>query len=113
MGPEARIQQHVVQWAKKKYGKKIKLKKNQAGRYGSNGWPDYEVFRAAFLNTSARLQQPGAVLFIEFKAPGEKPTPLQAEVLGQLHEMGFGTAVVDDVRVGQILIEDFMKEGGW
>lgn len=46
----------------------------------------------------------GVVFFIEFKAPGKKPTPLQLHELCQLHEWGVGAFVIDDVEAGKLLV---------
>ena len=39
----------------------------------------------------------GRVLFVEFKAPGKEPTPLQAEEHAKLREAGLTVSVHDDV----------------
>lgn len=110
-GPEAKIQDKVIKWAKETYRKQIECKKNQAGRYGSNGWSDYEIFRAEHELLSGT--RPAAVLFLEFKAPGAEATELQAMRLKRLREMGFATGLADSVELGQEIIKDFMDEGGW
>lgn len=50
----------------------------------SVGWPDLLV-----------LIPGGVVLFMECKAPGKKPTPLQLHIMGKLNELGFATTVCD------------------
>ena len=110
-GPEAKIQDKVIKWAKETYRKQIECKKSQAGRYGSNGWSDYEIFRAEHELLSGT--RPAAVLFLEFKAPGAEATELQAMRLKRLREMGFATGLADSVELGQEIIKDFMDEGGW
>jgi hypothetical protein len=59
------------------------------------GWPD------------RLLLYKGHVLFIEFKAPGEKPTKLQEWMHGKLREQGFRVEVVDDTTIGRKLIQDW------
>ena len=58
------------------------------GGKSQNGWPD----RIYLYRTYA--------FFIEFKAPGEKPTPLQAHIHLMLIQAGFKVEVVDNVERG-------------
>jgi hypothetical protein len=43
------------------------------------------------------LSAGGRVVFIEFKAPGKKPTPLQAAWHARLRALGFEVHVIDNV----------------
>lgn len=43
------------------------------------------------------MLSPGRVTFIEFKAPGKKPTPLQAAWHAKLRALGFTVHVIDNV----------------
>ena len=43
------------------------------------------------------MLSPGRVVFIEFKAPGKKPTPLQAAWHSRLRALGFEVHVIDNV----------------
>tara|TARA_R110000868_G_scaffold19297_2_gene83092 strand:+ start:8830 stop:9093 length:264 start_codon:yes stop_codon:yes gene_type:complete len=43
------------------------------------------------------LSAGGRVVFIEFKAPGKKPTPLQAAWHSRLRALGFEVHVIDNV----------------
>ena len=43
------------------------------------------------------LSAGGRVVFIEFKAPGKKPTPLQAAWHAKLRALGFEVHVIDNV----------------
>ena len=43
------------------------------------------------------LSTGGRVVFIEFKAPGKKPTPLQAAWHEKLRALGFEVHVIDNV----------------
>lgn len=97
MGPEARIQKSVVDWARKTYAKRLIARKNQAGRMGTNGYPDYEF------NCEKRL-----TFFIEFKAPGEVPTPLQQQRIDELRGLGYPVFVVDSADRGKLIIEEMM-----
>ena len=48
----------------------------------------------------------GKVAFVEVKAPGEKPRPLQVHRMEKLQEMGFKVFVVDSVeKIGEIINE--------
>jgi hypothetical protein len=60
------------------------------------GWPDY-----MFLYD-------GRVMFIEFKAPGKKPEPLQLVVHQQLREAGAIVHVIDEVEYGKQVIRQFL-----
>lgn len=59
------------------------------------GWPD------------RMLLYRGAVLFIEYKQKGEKPTKLQAWMHEKLRAQGFRVEVVDDTIKGRELIKDW------
>lgn len=48
----------------------------------------------------------GKMAFVELKAPGKKPRPLQLRRLKQLKKLGFTCYVIDDVKqIGGILDE--------
>ena len=49
--------------------------------------------------------QAGAVLFVEFKAPGKKPTALQLKWLADLNEQGMDARVCDDICKGKVMID--------
>jgi hypothetical protein len=53
----------------------------------------------------------GALLQIEFKAPGEIPTKLQAQTIQQLRGLGFEVQVIDDRKQGIALVEHVAKHG--
>lgn len=54
----------------------------------SRGWPDRMFLKK------------GKTVFIEFKAPGEKPSPLQAHRIEKLTDAGFKAFVIDNVEEG-------------
>lgn len=55
---------------------------------GRRGWPDrLYMYR-------------GYVVFIEYKVPGEKPTPIQYHVHNILKVSGFSVFVIDSIRGG-------------
>ena len=67
---------------------------------GTDGMPDRMV-----LLPEARIG------FVEVKAPGEKPKPLQERRHAQLRELGFQVSVLDDPeRIPEIIAE--VKENG-
>lgn len=39
----------------------------------------------------------GSVVFVEVKAPGEKPRPIQSRRIQQLRDQGFHVIVLDDI----------------
>lgn len=53
----------------------------------------------------------GRIAFIELKAPGKKPTPLQVRQIERLQELGFSAMVLDSIEA----VDEFtqaMKGGG-
>lgn len=79
MGPEAKLQARCRKWAKENGWWPAKFTSP-----GQNGVPD-------MLFIKNRI-----VVFIEFKAPGGKPTPLQKLVMTTMGEHGANVAVVDN-----------------
>ena len=59
------------------------------------GWPD-----RTFLYR-------GKVMFIEFKAPGEKPDPLQMFTINNLRSQGFEVHICDNLDQAKIIIQEF------
>lgn len=51
----------------------------------------------------------GKVFFIEFKAPGKKPTPLQEADHRKRREMGFVVMVIDDIVKGKRMIDEIWR----
>ena len=53
----------------------------------------------------------GKAVFVEVKAPGQKPRPLQQHRIAQLRALGFKVYVVDSPnQISQLLIDLFSKE---
>ena len=50
----------------------------------------------------------GKVLFIEFKAPGKRPTALQLRWLTDLHEQGMMAAWCDDIGMGKEILNNIL-----
>ena len=85
---ESTIEQAVCAYAKSKGCLTMKLSgQNQKGQ------PD-----RMFLHN-------GRVLFIEFKAPGKRPTMLQARWLHRLADQDFYATSCDDIEAGKRLID--------
>lgn len=94
---EASIQKSVVDYARKLKFIAIKLSTN--GARGSAGWPDYQFFPPPGGSSVARPP-----FFIEFKAPGSEPTPLQWLKIKLLRSLGYEVFIVDDALIGKGII---------
>jgi hypothetical protein len=81
---EKKIDQRIVALFKKRWPDGICIKLGMVGAYGTAGWPD----RMFVVN--------GRVVLIEVKAPGKKPTALQARRIEQLRFAGLKVACFDD-----------------
>ena len=77
---EKAIEQRLVHTVKEQGGMCPKLISP-----GTDGMPDRMV-----------LLPEGRISFVEVKAPGQKPRPLQARRHEQLKQLGFRVAVLDD-----------------
>lgn len=64
----------------------------------SVGWPDLLI-----------LFPGGVVLFMECKAAGKRPTPIQSHIMGKLNELGFATAVCDSADSARSTITSRME----
>lgn len=49
----------------------------------------------------------GEIFFVEFKAPGKKPTKLQNKVFSKIRDELFEVYVIDDVEQGKLLIDKY------
>ena len=94
MTSESKIERVVTAWARDMGLMTIKLNVR-----GQRGTPD----RLFMLN--------GRVLFLEFKRPGAKPSPLQRYMITQLQANGFDAVVVDEVEQAKKLIGRYLL--GW
>lgn len=105
MGPEKKIQTAVIGYLKKSIAEHTEVaglyRKIQGGKFGTNGWLDYEIFLKRGEDT--------VVLMIEFKAPGKVPTPLQALRIRQLEAVGVVCNVCDNIEEGKRLIDAAMR----
>ncbi len=59
---------------------------------GTRGWPD------------RTFTKPGRVVFVEFKAPGRRPTRLQAWRHEDLRAQGYVVHVIDSVAAGRSVL---------
>jgi hypothetical protein len=89
---ESEIQNKVTEHAT--YAGLVPIRLNVAGR---KGWPDYGY---GYM---------GRMCFIEFKKPGEKPTPLQEYVHGQLRLAQFEVYVIDDIEYGRETLNNWKR----
>lgn len=80
---ERDIEAKVVKWAK------------------ANGWLTYKFVSPSQRGVPDRIFiKDGYVVFVEFKAPGKKPTPLQAQTIRKLKEAECEVWVCDDAEQG-------------
>jgi hypothetical protein len=54
----------------------------------------------------------GRLIFIEFKAPGKRPTPMQTREIEQLQLLGQSVFIIDDVDAGKRVIESVAWKSG-
>lgn len=103
-GPEGKIQDDVIKYAREKHG--CLVKKNEVGRYFiQSGWPDAVFFPQRQIG-GERGHVP---FFIEFKRPGGKLTPLQEHVKDELGARGYNVYVVDGKVQGKRIIDKECK----
>lgn len=89
---ERDVENRLVQMTRRKGGMALKFVSP-----GMDGVPDRLV-----------LLPEGRIAFVELKAPGKKPRPLQVTRKRQLERLGFRVYVVDDAR----LIDKILDEIG-
>jgi hypothetical protein len=89
-------------------GKESSLEKRlRDGVKRLGGWAiKFLPFVIAGLPDRIVLMPFGRIWFVEMKAPGKKPTPLQQVWLNRLTKLGFKTRVIDN----EILLKEFFKE---
>lgn len=87
---ECEVEVGVCKYAREKYSAQT-LKFTSPGR---RGVPDRIIIFPS-----------GNLIFIEFKAPGRKPTDAQVREIGRLTEYGQQVYVVDDIDRGQAIID--------
>lgn len=87
---EASIQKAVTDWARARGAVAIKLSVNRG--FGTAGWPDYLFVYG------------GDTVYLEFKAEGERPTPLQAQRIKELQDAGAAAGWSDSVGHGKAFL---------
>lgn len=72
---------------------------------GNRGWPDrtFSHRRPFFETNHAAMKWRHRVLFVEFKAPGKRPTKQQAKRHRELMDEGYEVHVIDSVEAGVAL----------
>jgi hypothetical protein len=53
----------------------------------------------------------GGVLFMETKAPGKKPTPIQMRMLKKLRNQGVAAGWTNNLEKGKKMLEEFHRHG--
>lgn len=83
----------------------------------SKGWASFKFASPACRGVPDRMfLKGGFCLFIEFKAPGGKTTPLQDKRIGELRDQGMVVHIIDNVSDGLELLNLFdrsFKAGKW
>ena len=66
-----------------------------------NGWLSFKFVSPAQRGVPDRIfMKSGRIVFIEFKAPGKKPTPLQDHIMRKMVDAGCEVHVCDSVEGG-------------
>jgi len=71
------------------------------------GWRAMKFVSPNYRSVPDRIffKHPGRVFFVEFKRPGEEPTPKQKAEIQRLKEEGFDVFVCDDIDFGKTIID--------
>lgn len=96
-GPEGKIQDAVIKYAREQHN--ALCKKNEKGLYGSAGFLDFTIYPDKMRKRTA------SVFVIEFKAPGEDYTPLQAHVRNELASRLHPVYKVDNIQQGKKIVD--------
>jgi hypothetical protein len=97
MTPEGKLKAKLVKWATERGIQSIRF----AFRPGVTvGWPD-----------TMFLVPGGRGLFIELKAPGKRPTPIQHHRLETLRELGYAAIWTDNADTARAAITHAMGAG--
>ena len=86
---EKQIERYLCNRVKQLGGKALKFEPP-----GSGGWPDRIIFLPG-----------GKTLFVEVKAPGQKPRPLQVKRAKELQKLGFFVECLDS----HIAVKEFVE----
>ena len=79
--------------------KESKLEKASVKRAVELGWVSYKWSSVSQRGVPDRifLKENLKIIFVEFKAPGKKPTKLQAHILSLLSKFGFKAYCIDNM----------------
>ncbi len=53
----------------------------------------------------------GKTLYVEFKQKGLKLQPMQSHIIDKLRSFGFQVVCVDNMKFGELVIDEFVKHG--
>lgn len=95
---EKKIDERLVYLFKKHYPDGVCIKLAVVGAHGTAGWPD-RLFLAN-----------GRAAFVELKAPGKKPTPLQEARLAELVAAGHMADWFDDHTEAWAWLHNILEE---
>lgn len=74
------------------------IERTVVSRAKDAGWLSYKFVSPSNSGVPDRIFiKAGRVVFIEFKAPGKKPTKLQEKIIGKIREAGVEVYVCDNV----------------
>lgn len=114
---EARIRSVMKQRRKKesslearcvKYAKSRGLLARKMNGLGFRDWPD-RLFIPVKIATARKSVWQSQVLWVEFKKPGEVPTPSQERMHKDLRSRGQRVVVIDDYDLFVDTIDDFIE----
>lgn len=78
------------------------IEKRVCANAKANGWLTYKWTSPSNRGVPDRIFiKAGRVVFVEFKAPGKKPTPLQKHIHKKLENEGMEVHVVDSIEAGK------------
>lgn len=97
---ESSIERGFLRQVKRRWPTALVRKMNGLG---ARDWPD----RMLILPTRRRR---GAIVFIEFKRPGETPRPTQEHLMGLLVALGARVHVCDDIKGALRACEDAIAQ---
>lgn len=97
MTPEGKIQKKVAEYAE---SLGFLARRNYVRAGGARGWPDTEFYLPG-----------GAVVMMEFKRPGKKPSKIQQHRIDELRKLDHEVHVVDNVEQGKAILDDAVRFG--
>ena len=74
----------------------------------ASGWLAYKFSSPARRGVPDRIYlKDGVVIFVEYKAPGKKPTKLQEAVFAKIRAKGFQVYVIDDIERAKRVFDSY------